>query len=503
MFKNIYRFLALVEIEFLEEPRSNTITDHRHECCVPQKHSFLFSKLLQFFRPKTHRYHSTMAFVASWNNYFKGKKITVMGLGLLGGVGDIRFLAEAGADLIVTDLKGEDDAKSSLDALRKFGNIRYTLGRHEVADFIGRDLIIKAPTTPLDSPYIAEAKKSGTPITMWAAFFSRLARSAGATIVGVTGTRGKTTATLMIADIVNAAGKHVISGGNVRGTALLPHLPAVTQESIAVLELDSWKLQGFREEGISPDVAVFTTFFQDHLNYYGGDMNLYLADKAQIFLHQEPGDSFVLGAQAKDAVLGSYSPPVAPIIADASLIEGWEFGIPGEHNRYNAACAALAARALGIEEEACRRALADFKGVPGRLEFLREVRGVKIYNDTAATTPEATLAALDALDPKGKRNIILIMGGADKGLTMAALIDILPRRVKRVVFLEGTGTERIKEHVPDGMVYHTTLASAFTEAVEQAKSGDTILFSPAFASFGMFKNEYDRGEQFNELVKNL
>lgn len=466
--------------------------------------------------------------MASWGDYFKGKKITVMGLGLLGGVGDIRFLAEAGANLIVTDLKGEDDARASLEALREFGNIRYTLGRHETADFKGRDLIIKAPTTPLDSAYIAAAKKSGTSVTMWAALFSRLARSVGATIVGVTGTRGKTTTTLMIADILNAAGKHVISGGNVRGTALLPHLSALTQDSAAVLELDSWKLQGFREERMSPDIAVFTTFFQDHLNYYfrasegnskmnfdiseralkessayKGALDAYLADKAEIFLYQRAGDTFVLGAQARGAVLGSYAPLVAPIIADAPLVEGWELSVPGEHNRYNAACAAMAAKALGIDEATCRKALANFKSVPGRLELVREVNGVKFYNDTTATTPEATLAALDALDSEGKKNIILIAGGADKGLDMNALSDALAHRVKHAIFLEGTGTERIKAQLPGVMIYHSTLESAFAEAVGRAEPGDIVLFSPAFASFGMFKNEFDRGDQFNELVKAL
>ena len=203
--------------------------------------------------------------------YFKGKRVTVMGLGLLGGVGDIAFLAESGADIIATDLKNEADLKPSLDILRKYPNIRFTLGKHELADFKKRDLVIKAPGCPLDSIYIAEARKQGTEVTMWSALFARFAREAGATIVGVTGTRGKTTVTAMIVAILREAGKSVVEGGNVQGTSVLPQFASVTSSTIAVLELDSWKLQGFGEARISPDIAVFTTFYEDHLNYYNAD----------------------------------------------------------------------------------------------------------------------------------------------------------------------------------------------------------------------------------------
>ncbi len=436
------------------------------------------------------------------SSYFREKRITVMGLGLLGGVGDIAYLAEHGAELIVTDLKSEADAKPSLDALAPYPGIRYTLGKHELADFRGRDLIIKAPSTPADSPYIAEARKEGTPVTMWAALFAGFARDAGATIVGVTGTRGKTTVTEMIAAILREAGKPVIEGGNVRGTALLPRLAELSSGTIVALELDSWKLQGFGDARLSPQVAVFTTFFDDHLNYYKGDRAAYLADKANIFAYQGPEDTLVLGKQCAATVIEKYGENIdsrVVIAGEEKLPDTWALKLPGVHNRYDAALALSAVHALGIDDDTSRKTLESFAGVPGRLELVREVAGVRVYNDTTATTPEATLAALAALDT-GKRSTILIMGGADKELDMNTLLYKIPEYTKRVILLAGTGTDKVLEFLPGASVFDE-LPKAVNEAFRTAELGDTILFSPAFASFGMFKNEYDRGEQFNALVR--
>ncbi|HEX8994184.1 MAG TPA: UDP-N-acetylmuramoyl-L-alanine--D-glutamate ligase [Candidatus Paceibacterota bacterium] len=432
---------------------------------------------------------------------FEGKKITVMGLGLLGGVGDIAELAESGADIIATDLKSETELKPSLDALAKYPNIRYTLGSHELADFRDRDLIIKAPGTPADSIYIAEARKQGTPITMWAALFAKFAREEGATIVGITGTRGKTTVTEMLSSILRAAGKQVIEGGNVRGTSLLPQLADVRESTIAVLELDSWKLQGFGEAKMSPQIAVFTTLYADHMNYYHDDMDAYLADKANIFLYQTEEDTLILGKQCAPTIIEKYGEQIESktlVIDELKLPDTWTLQILGAHNRYNAALALAAARTLGVADETSRTALAAFKGVPGRLELVREVNGVKVYNDTTSTTPDATRAALQALDT-GARNIILIMGGSDKNLDMNTLLYEIPDFTKRVIMLAGTGTNRVLEFLPGASVFDD-LKKAVDEAFVAAEAGDIILLSPAFASFGMFKNEYDRGDQFNALV---
>jgi UDP-N-acetylmuramoylalanine--D-glutamate ligase len=440
-----------------------------------------------------------------YKDFFAGKRITVMGLGLLGGLGDIRFLAECGADLIVTDLKKESDLTPSLAQLKEFSNITYTLGEHKFEDFRDRDLVIKAPATPIDSPYVAEAHKNNIPVTMWAALFSRFAKEAGTTIVGITGTRGKTTTTAMIAETLKHAGKKVIVGGNVQGSSILSQLPEAGLDTIAVLELDSWKIQGFRDEKISPHVGVFTTFYPDHLNYYGGSMDLYLDDKAVIFLFQTPQDVLVLGEQCADIVEKKYSSQIKSkkIIAEASHLPAlWRLKVPGEHNRYNAACALEALRSLGLSDTEIRAGLEEFSGVPGRIELVRDYKGIKIYNDTTATTPEATIAALTALDTESKKNIVLIMGGADKNLDMTELLKEIPHHTKKVFLLAGTGTERIKNDLADASVC-PSLKEAVEGAMALAGEGDIILLSPAFASYGMFKNEYDRGDQFNTLIAAL
>ncbi len=422
-----------------------------------------------------------------------------MGLGLLGrGVGDARYLAECGAELIVTDLKSREELAESVAHLESFSNIRFVLGEHRLVDFRNRDLILKAAGVPLESPFIAEARRSNIPIRMSADLFAELS---GVPVVGVTGTRGKSTVAHMLYAILKAAGVPVLLGGNVRGVSTLALLPEATPGHTAVLELDSWQCQGWGEANMSPHTAVFTTFYPDHLNYYRDNPEAYLADKANIFLNQKPEDTLVLGRQCAPTIIEIYGERIESkvIVADAlKLPDTWVLKIPGLHNRYNAALALAAARAVWIPDGESRTALESFAGVPGRLELVREVNGVKVYNDTTATTPEATLAALAAL-PEGRT--ILIMGGADKELAMDALLEKLPE-TKRVILLTGTGTERVRSGLPDAPVYDT-LTSAVEDAVSHAVSGDAILFSPAFASFGMFKNEYDRGDQFSGLVRAL
>ena len=436
-----------------------------------------------------------------WRGFFGGKKITVMGLGLLGrAAGDAKFLAEEGAELIVTDLKPERELESSVAMLRPFSNISYRLGAHDAEDFRRRDFILKAAGVRLDSPYIAEARAAGVPIKMSTSWFVELS---DVRTVGVTGTRGKSTVTHLVHAMLEEEGLKPLLGGNVRGISTLALLPEVTEDSVAVLELDSWQCQGFGESKISPAVAVFTTLYPDHLNYYK-DMDEYLEDKAQIFLYQKESDTLILGAPVEKIIREKYGSRIKAriIVADAgNFPAGWHIRIKGAHNLLNAVCAIEAARALGVRDEVIKNVLASFKGVPGRLELVKEKDGIEIYNDTTSTTPEATMAALYALP--GYR-VVLIMGGADKGLDMRELIAMLPTYVKKLILLQGSGTERLMKDSPElfqQVPVYDSLREAFLDAKRSAVRGDIILFSPAFASFGMFKNEFDRGDQFNALVR--
>ncbi|MCR4275954.1 MAG: UDP-N-acetylmuramoyl-L-alanine--D-glutamate ligase [Candidatus Parcubacteria bacterium] len=433
------------------------------------------------------------------SSHFQGKKITLMGLGLLGrGVGDALYLAECGAELIVTDLKSREELAESVAQLESFKNISFVLGEHRLGDFRERDLILKAAGVPLDSPYIAEAKKNGIPVRMSADLFAEIS---GVTCVGITGTRGKSTVAHMLHAILKEEGKKVLLGGNVRGVSTLALLKEATPEHVAVLELDSWQLQGWGEAEMSPHIAVFTTLYQDHLNYYKNDIGAYLADKANIFLYQKPEDILILGKQCAPTIIEKYGDTIESktlVVDELKLPDTWVLKIPGLHNRYNAALALAAARAADISDDVIRKALESFTGVPGRLELIREVKGVKIYNDTTSTTPEATLAALAALDPA---HTVLIMGGTDKGLDMDALLTKLSE-VKKIILLVGTGTDRIKDQLPNTSIYGS-ISDAIAAAIQAAEPGDALLFSPAFTSFGMFKNEFDRGDQFTAIVKAL
>src|SRR3989338_10565422 len=241
----------------------------------------------------------------NWQNFFKGKKVTQMGLGLLGrGVGDADFLARYGAEVLVTDLNSEKELALSLKKLRKYSQIKFVLGGHKLEDFRNKDFILKAAGVPLNSHYIAEARKNKIPIEMDASLFFKLMPK-GVTFIGITGTRGKTTTAYLIYEILKLVlqqssvrpKSRAFLAGNIKDTATLPLLEKVRAGDFVVAELDSWQLQGFGDSRISPHIAVFTTFLPDHLNYYGGDMGKYFADKANIFKYQKKGDILILGEQ--------------------------------------------------------------------------------------------------------------------------------------------------------------------------------------------------------------
>ena len=481
----------------------------------------------------------------NYKQQFKGKKITVMGLGLLGrGIGYTKFLAECGADLIVTDLKNKDQLATSLKALSKFKNIKYILGEHRLEDFRDRDMIIKAAGVPFDSIYIKEAKKNKIPIEMDVSLFIKSAPKI--TVVGVTGTRGKSMTTTLIYEILkkntsfikikDGQGKNfkdinVYVGGNLRGIATLPLLKKVKEGDILVCELDSWQLQGFGEDKISPDISVFTSFMPDHMNYYKNSMEKYFNDKANIFKYQKKNDTLIIRSVMnklinKKEVKGKF------IIADIQDVIDWEFSVPSVPQRENLACAVEVAKIFNIPLNEIKKTVKDFKGLEGRLQYMKTYKGIKIYNDNNATTPEATIVAIEALSilhtgygesfgsrtsktsksivksdfiiSEEKKNIILICGGADKKLDLRKLVKSINSNCKAVIFLPGTGTERLlssKQKVVGSKV--NSLKEAARESLKLANKGDVVLFSPAFASFGMFNNEYERNDLFVKIIKGL
>lgn len=431
---------------------------------------------------------------------FKGRKITVMGLGLLGrGLGDARFLADAGAKLIVTDLKSARELEDSAVHIRQFPNVEMVLGEHRLQDFEDRDFILVAAGVPIDSPYLQHAREHNVPLKMSAAL---LREHFDVPMIGVTGTRGKSTVTQMIHHTLQEAGKRAVLGGNIRGVSNLQLWPEVHNADVMVMELDSWQLQGFGWAGLSPQIAVFTNFMEDHLKYYNS-MEEYFADKANIYRNQRIGDALIAGPEVAKEWIASHPPKYGLTVA-GTLPETYELQVAGEHNRENAALAREALLAFGLSEDQIEKGLKSFAGVEGRLQLVREVDGVKIYNDNNATTPQATIVALQALGHG--RNIILITGGTDKGVDLRGFAPMINRHVKHLVLYSGSGTDKLKEQLSPELEYeeYDTLEHCVAAASNLAKSGDVLLFSPAFSSFGHeYKNEYDRNDQFMCLVAQL
>lgn len=444
----------------------------------------------------------------NWNEYFAGKKITVMRIGLLGrGVGDTAFLAECGADILVVDDAPQEVMQPSVDALKEYDNVTFKFGPYESADFESADFVLVGAGTPIDSPELAAARSAQVPLKQSAAWFAELS---GIPIIGVTGTRGKSTVTNMIHHCLShITGERILLGGNIRGVSNLQLLTEVQADSLCVMELDSWQLQGWGWSELSPQIAVFTNFMEDHLNYYQTDgvnkedaMELYFADKANIFRHQEESgvlittpEVFELAKQSTTTTLGQ-----EVVLADASVIpEDALLAMPGEHNRLNAALATEALKALSLTEEEIWPALASFGGVEGRLQYVGAHEQVAIFNDNNATTPVAVVRALEAVGDKEKQNIILIAGGSDKGIDPTELLATISHYCKQVILLAGTGTDTIKDKIADVQVCDS-VAAAVEAGLAYGQPGDILLFSPGYASFGMFKNEYERNDAFLAAV---
>ena len=424
-----------------------------------------------------------------------------MGLGLLGrGLNDAIFLAKCGAILTITDLKDEKALERSLEQLKKFKGITYTLGKHDTKDFEDKDFILKAAGVPLESVFIKHAINKNIPVEMDASLFAKLAEKVAT--IGVTGTRGKTTTTHLIYEFLKASlkgkTKKVYLGGNIQGLATLPLLSKVKKGDYVVLELDSWQLQGFGDSKISPHIGVFTNFLDDHLNYYQGNKDKYFEDKSNIFKFQSDKDFLVTGSKVPD--IKTKSKKIKAFSND--IPADYKFNLVGEHNRENIAAALKVVEILKIPKKVIKDVLKNFKAVSGRLEKIRDYKGISIWNDTTATTPDATLEALKSF----KNGVVLIMGGSDKGLDISRLISEIPKYTKKIVVLPGTGSEKLlalSSKLQAKIVEVETLEEAVKIGLENCESGDVLLFSPAFASFGMFKNEYDRGEQFVKEVQNL
>lgn len=454
-------------------------------------------------------------------NGLRGKRVLVMGLGLLGGgVAAARYAVSQGAEVTVTDLRSEEMLAESVARLAGLP-IRYVLGRHDPDDFRQTDVVVRNPNVRRNSPYLAIAREASKRIEMEIAWFFR---ACPGKIAGVTGTRGKSTTTLLLHHILDVAGWNPLLGGNLGGIETVSLLPQITSDRWTVLELGNWMLEGLHSVRRSPQLAIFTNLLPDHLDAYDS-MEDYGQAKTSIFRYQRAGDLALFNAdndytsryagEASGGEVWLYSaergvsyprerPDAARPFRYADAIH-----LRGAHNLANVQAATLAAELLGIPEEAIRAGVESFGGVPHRLEVVRTLDGATWVNDSASTAPVAGVAALRSFSEP----IVLIAGGNTKQIDHSEYAEAAATRAKRIILLKGSATEAFaadlraaaaRQGRPDPIEgIYDNFAAAIQRARDLASPGDVVLLSPGFTSFGMFLHEFDRGDQFRALVRAL
>ncbi len=452
----------------------------------------------------------------------EGKKVLVFGLGLHGGAVSVaQWLVGQGATVTVTDRRSSLILRPSLRKLRGLG-IRFELGSHSRAVVASSDIIVKNPGVPINSPYLMFARKQGIPIVTDISLFIERTPSP---LFAITGTKGKTTTTRMLYDMVLRRWPHSVLAGN-PGLSPLTLLKGIRRQDPTVIELSSWQLEDLSFFRLKPHLAVITNLFPDHLNTHG-TMAGYAKAKSVIFSRQTKKDFTILNFDNKltrslakkaggtvvwfslhplereracfirDNTVVCRSKKIEQAICPVDAIR-----VPGSHNRENALAAVTAAYTVGVPVKYIASALSHFRGVAGRQELVTVKNGVRFINDTTATNPESAVAALETISGR----IILIAGGADKKLPYANFVREIVRKVGCLILLPGTATAKISALLRKRKFPHSFARSmdhAVKLASARAKKGDTVILSPGSASFGLFLHEFDRGRQFVAAVKKL
>jgi UDP-N-acetylmuramoylalanine--D-glutamate ligase len=456
------------------------------------------------------------------SNGLAGKRVTVMGLGTRGGgLGVARWLVEQGAAVTITDLRSADALAAPIEALNGL-DVRLALGGHDERDFTpaGADMVIRNPGVRLNSKYLQIARDSGVPIEMEMSLFLR---ACPAPVIGITGTKGKTTTALLTGAMLRAWNPKTVVAGNM-GVTALGQLASITPETPVVLELSSWQVEALREHGLAPHIAVLTNISDDHLDAYDGFED-YAKTKRSLVQHLD-ADGFAVLNQDDPETRKAGMETIACIVrfgtgpgtGNGCWIDGAKFhwryrgdeatfemprnpALAGAHQPWNVAAAIAAATLYGAPSEAVKAGLRAFTGAPHRLERVATIGGVLYVNDSAATAPAAAISALKSF---GERRIHLIAGGSDKKTDLAEFAAAAGGMAHRIYLLEGAGTDKLKpllEPWSDSVAgVFGSMAEAVDAAAGAAEHGDVVLLAPACASFGMFRDEFDRGDQFQAQV---
>jgi UDP-N-acetylmuramoylalanine--D-glutamate ligase len=455
---------------------------------------------------------------------FKGRRVTIVGLGKgRTASGLARFLVSSGAHVTITDAKSRDQLA---EGIGRIGGtpVELVLGpSSDDAALADAEYVFVINGVRPRSATILRALQRHIPVLTEISLFFRLCP---ATIVGVTGTKGKTTTTTMIGRILAHGPRRVVVGGNI-GRAIIQELDTLTRDDIVVLELSSFQLETL---GRSPHVAVVTNIGEDHLDHHGTREN-YIAAKRNIVAWQGANDVAVLNlddattmaihtgasSQVRGFSLtlhprhGGYLDPDGRLVLtdgdrQTPILSAGELRVPGRHNVANALAAAIVGDVFDIPADVIRAELRSFEGVARRLETVAESDGVLWVNDSASTTPDATIKALDAFD----RPAVVILGGVGKGADFSELARAVVKRARAAVLI-GTSAEEIAGALDvagagrAGFAVERarTLEDAVAASRRLAQRGDVVLLSPAAASFDMFSSADERGDRFTALVRSF
>ncbi len=444
-----------------------------------------------------------------------GKNALVVGLART-GLAAARFLAARGARVGVSEQRAEADRSPAAAELRALG-VEVECGLHNQSRFLAADLIIPSPGVPLNLPVLEQARRRGVEIISELELAWRFLQG---TVVAVTGSNGKTTTVSLLGKIFTDAGRRTQVGGNI-GAPLIGLVDTSTPDSVNVVEVSSFQLEAITS--FRPRVAALLNLTPDHLDRHAR-MADYVAAKARLFGYQQ-GDDFAV-FNADDPGSADLAPEVRArrywfsrrrrLDVGAFLRDDWvvfahdatqhpvlpraEVRLPGAHNLENVLAAVCAASLLGVQPEQLRGAIGSFQGVEHRLEFVAEIDGVRYVNDSKATNVDAAVKALEAFPG----DLIVILGGKDKGGDFRPLAPLLRERARHVLLI-GAAREKIAEQIGTSAPYVSleTLPQAVERAAELAGPGTVVLLAPACASFDQFENYEHRGRVFKEEVQRL
>lgn len=443
------------------------------------------------------------------------KKIVVLGAGE-SGTGAAILAKEKGMDVFVSDMGA---IAPMYQALLDQHHIAWEAGKHTPERILDADEVIKSPGIPLTAPLVKQLTEQGTPILSEIEF---AARYTDAKMICITGSNGKTTTTSLIFDMLRRAGLNVGLAGNIGNSLALQ----VAQEDhdYYVIELSSFQLDNCYD--FKADIAILLNITPDHLDRYDHQFQNYVDAKFRITRNQTSKDAFIywsedpvinreiariqpqatlypFGSNEQNVAYtdGSHlivasQPDVAPLRVPLD-----ELSLKGKHNRFNSMAAGLAAQILNIHNDVIRESLQQFAGVDHRLQYVATVRGVRYINDSKATNVNSCWYALESMTTP----TVLVLGGTDKGNDYSEIDELVKTKCHTLVFMGKDNSKLVQHFEPMGITYISTdnLQDAVQAAYHSANEGDTVLLSPCCASFDLFKNYEDRGEQFMQAVRSL